>query len=135
MALDPTGFYAGMRDNVALPLLQRFGFPAAILVKTGAVFNPVTGNMDAPGALVQFNCTALYGGGGRTSSGVDKSTESKTMVRITTKEVNVDATQLQIQPNPDDLFLDENGQTLEILKVSPINPGGVTVMWKLTVKY
>lgn len=133
--VDPSGFFATMRDDVAYPLLQQFGFTGAILVQTNATFNPVTGMLTSPGSQFSFACQALYGSGGRTSSGVTKTTEGKTLTRVTTKEVNVDATLLTIQPSTDDKFEDESGLTYEILSVSPVNPGGLTVMWKLMVKY
>jgi hypothetical protein len=128
--VDPSGFYAGMRDGVALPLLQQFGFGAAILVRAGDIFNPVTGGMTSPGTYYAFPCQALYG-----VNGVMKTTKGDTSVRVTTKKVTVDASVLTIQPGTDDRFEDEAGNTFEILKVSPVNPGGLTVMWELTCRY
>jgi hypothetical protein len=133
--VDPTGFYKGMRDNVAYPLLKQFGFDAAILVKTAAVFNPLTGTMSAPGTEFSFPCKALYGGTRKTNAGIEKKTKGTTLTRVTTKEVNIDATTLTIAPGTDDRFEDETGQTYEILSVSPISPGGLVIMWKITVVY
>jgi hypothetical protein len=133
MPLDPNGFYANLQNNLVYPLLQQFGFSAAIQVKAGEVFNPVTGMITTPATWYVFPCVAVYGGGGSGERpGVSTETEGKTLNRVTKKEVFLDASLLTITPTPDDLFQDEVGNTWEIRRVEPTNPGGVTVMWKIT---
>lgn len=134
MSLDQSGFYAGLRDSTVLSLLTKFGFDAAIQVRTGGVLDPVSGTLSSVGTTFVFPCKAVYGGGSSGKrAGVTKETEGKTLTRKTSKEVYLDASILQIEPNPDDLFQDENGNTFEIMTVSKTNPGGVNVLWRLSV--
>jgi hypothetical protein len=133
MAVTNT-FYTGLRDGVALQLLQQFGFKCAVQVKSGEVFDPVQGIITTPATWFVFPAYGVYGGGNTgKSSGNTKSTDGNTLARVVKKEVYLDASVLTIAPSPDDLFQDENGDTFEILSVQDTNPGGVTVLWKLIV--
>lgn len=114
--------------------MTKFGFDAAIQVRTGGVLDPVSGTLSSTGTFFVFPCKAVYGGGSSGKrAGVTKDTEGKTLTRKTSKEVYLDSSILEIEPNPDDLFQDENGDTFEILSASKTNPGGVNVLWRLSV--
>lgn len=136
MPLDPTGFYARLRDNTASPLLQKYGFPCSVLVKSGEVFDPVQGIVTQAAVYGSNPTVGLYGGGMTYKyPGVKVTTDPKTLTRVRTKSALVDASLLgTVVPAPDDLFLDENGNLAEILIVAVINPGGVPIMYDLTVK-
>lgn len=136
MSIDPTGFYAGLRDGLASPLIQRYGFPCAIWVKSGEVFDQVSGTI-SQAAVYGVNPTfALYGGGksGKYPGVTTSNDTGKTLGRLKKKQVFVEASVLGIIPAPEDLFEDETGLLLEILTVEATNPGGLNVMWNLSVK-
>ena len=130
MPLDASGFYANLRDGVTLSLLKKYGFQAAIQVKTGEVYDPTTGTITTPAQWTVFPCWAIYGGA---SSGSQQSNDSKSLTRVIKKDAYLDASTLSIIPTPDDLFQDENGNTFDILTVAATDPGGVTVLWQITM--
>ena len=133
--LDQNGFYAGVRDGTVHHLLARYGFSASIHVKTGEIYDPNTGFVTSPATYFIFPCVAAYGGGytGK-RGGVTKDKEGNTLVRTLTKDVFLDASDLLINPSPDDVFEDETGAYWDIQNVTNYNPGGVTVLWRITVK-
>lgn len=136
MSVDPTGFYAGLRDNTVLPNIKQYGFPCFVWVKAGEVFDPVTGTVTSP-AVYGINPTFAIYGGGKTGKypGVTLSNDAnKTLGRLKKKTIYMEASILGIVPAPEDLFQDETGGLLEILTVEAYNPGGVYLLWLLTVK-
>lgn len=135
MSVDPTGFYAGLRDGVATQMLQQYGFPCAVWVKSGEVFDEISGTVTTP-ALYGVNPTFAIYGGGKSGKypGVSINNDGKTLGRLRKKDVYVEASLLGIIPSPEDLFEDETGTLLEILSVEIYNPGGVTILMILTLK-
>jgi hypothetical protein len=136
MSVDPSGFYANLRDTTALQAIKQYGFSCAVWVKNAEVFDPVTGTITSP-AVYGVNPTfAIYGGGksGKYPGVVVANDAGKTLGRITKKTVYMEASVLGIVPGPQDLFFDEFGTLLEILTVEGYNPGGLVLMWILTVK-
>jgi hypothetical protein len=136
MSIDPTGFYANLRNKVASPLIQEYGFQGSVWVKSAEVFDPVAGAITSPAVWGQNPCFAVYGGG-KTGKypGVAIKTDPKTLTRVRTKEMFADAVALgTVVPAPDDLFEDEQGNLFEIMEVEMTNPGGVTLLYNLTVK-
>lgn len=128
MSIDPSGFYSRLRDGTVLKLLSKFGFPCALQVKVGEVFDPVMGVVTQAATYMILPAFGLYDPASATTR------EGKTLVRLNMKNVYLDASLLQITPNTDDLFQDETGATQEIVKVENTNPGGLTLLWKITVK-
>lgn len=136
MALDSNGFYAGLRDGLASPLIQRYGFPCAIWVKSNEVFDNISGTI-SQAAVYGINPTFAIYGGGKSGKypGVSTTNEgNKTLGRMKKKSIFVESSILGIVPAPEDLFQDESGLLLEILTVEATNPGGVNLLWNLTVK-
>jgi hypothetical protein len=136
MSIDPTGFYANLRDTTALDSIRQYGFPCQVWVKNDEVFDPVTGTISSP-AVYGINPTfAIYGGGksGKYPGVSFGNDANKTLGRITKKTVYMEASVLGIVPAPQDLFFDETGTLLEILTVEGYNPGGVYILWILSVR-
>ena len=132
MSVGANNFYQTMRDKTAFTMLQKYGFQAGIQVQTGDTYDPISGMVTNTPTWMVFPCVALYGEG-RSGGGVSTSNSGNTLTRKVKKTVWLDATQLTITPVPTDLFQDENGTTLEILSVDPVNPGGIVIMWKIEV--
>lgn len=135
MSVDPTGFYANLRDTTVLNSIRQYGFPCQVWVKSQEVFDPVSGTVTSP-AVYGVNPTFAIYGGGKSGKypGVVINTSDKTLERVRKKQLFVEASVLGIVPAPQDLFFDETGSLLEILTVEATNPGGVTVLWNLVVK-
>jgi hypothetical protein len=127
--------YAALRDGTAKKLFAKYGFKAAVMEKSASEsFDPIAGIVTNT-QWVAHPCYALYGGGrsGR-YPGVQYDRETGNLVRKTTEDIYLDASTLDITPTPDHRFRDENGAIREIVGSQAINPGGVVVLWRATVK-
>lgn len=128
MTIDASGFYSKLLVGTVLPLMRKYGYDCAIQVKVGEVFDPVTGLVTQPATYMVFPAYGLNDPAGSTTR------EAKNLARLKAQNVYLDASLLTIAPNPDDLFQDANGALKEIIKVESIDPGGLVMLWKITVK-
>jgi hypothetical protein len=121
------GFYEGLRDGVALNLLTKYGFATQILVKLDEAYDPVTGKVTTPTTWEPNDCKAVFGDS-------KKIMENGVLAKQRAHTVYVDASILTTDIDTACRFIDADGSQLEILEADPIDPGGVRVIWKLTVK-
>lgn len=115
------GFYESLRDSTVHNLLQRYGLKATLLKTVNAVFNATTGAMDSPGTDQKIAATIVKG-----------TYIKKNGVGSLVKEGDLQVYMSAKAPVSDVLTanrLQVGKDTYEIVKVEPIDPGGVAVMY------
>ena len=117
------GFYEDKRDGVAARALAKYGMAAQLVVPAAGVFDPETGAL-TQGTDKTYAVQVLLGS-------VTKARKQE-LTHASTLQVYLSASGLAVVPAVNNK-LRISGVDYEILRSTPIAPGGVTVLYDLSV--
>lgn len=123
------GFYEGLRDNTAAPLIAQYGRDMALVRETGGTYDPVTGfetgsttqELPVKGVLTELTEGSSFSSNGQSVS--SNVLVGDRMVLLEAKETVQDGDQLKI-----------GSEVWNIVDYNAIEPGGVTVVYELHVR-
>ena len=127
-------FYTDLRDNPVLPLLVKLGFPMVIRSSRQPVIDPDTGAITTAATTVDTTVNGIFRFFSQDE--ITKALQVGQTINANDIQALIDASNLNtagIDPDTS-MQLIAKGTTYTVVRVTPTQPGGVSVLYRLQIR-
>lgn len=127
-------FYTDLRDNTVLPLLVKLGFPMVIRSSRQPVIDPDTGAITTAATTVDTTVNGIFRFFSQDE--ITKALQVGQTINANDIQALIDASNLNtagIDPDTS-MQLIAKGTTYTVVRVTPTQPGGVSVLYRLQIR-